>query len=75
MIEYENKWPLNTIGQWDNVEQMFLRGRTAWQQISVKQLQSIRGQSLLKLEDSEYIMSFKAENKSHFEDNFIRLDA
>ena len=42
--------------------------------ISVKQLQSIRGQSLPKLKDSEFTMSYKAENMSHFEDNFIRLD-
>ena len=39
----------------------------------MKQLQSIRGQSLPKLEDSEYTMSYKVENKSHLDDNFIRL--
>ena len=55
-------------------DKCFLEGELCDNTISVKQVQSIRGQSLPKLMDSEYTMSHKAENKSHFEDNFIRLD-
>ena len=62
MIQYRNKWPLNTIS-----DKSFLEGELCDKTISVKQLQSIRGQSLPKLKDSEYTMSYKAENMSHFE--------
>ena len=57
------------------LDKCFLEGELCDNTISVKQRQSIRGQRLPKLEDSEYTsMSYKEENKSHFEDNFITLD-
>ena len=57
------------------LDKCFLEGELCDNTISGKQLQSIRGQRLPKLEDSEYTcMSYKEENKSHFEDNFITLD-
>ena len=56
-------------------DKCFLEGELCDNTISVKQRQSIRGRILPKLEDSEYTsMSYKAENKSHFEEDFIRLD-
>ena len=55
------------------LDKCFLEGELCNNTISVKQRQSIRGRILPKLKDSEYTMSYKAENKSHFEDNFIRL--
>ena len=56
-------------------DKCFLEGELCDNTISVKQLQSIRGQSLPMLEDSGYAMSYRAENKSHFDDtDFIRLD-
>ena len=56
------------------LDKCFLEGELCDNTISGKQWQSIRGQRLPKLEDSEYTMSYKAENKSHFEEDFIRLD-
>ena len=57
------------------LDKCFLEGELCDNTISGKQRQSIRGQRLPKLEDSEYTsMSYKAENKSHFEEDFIRLD-
>ena len=57
-------------------DKCFLEGELCDNTISVKQFQSIRGQSLpMMLEDSGYAMSYRAENKSHFDDtDFIRLD-
>ena len=43
-------------------DKCFLEGELCDNTISVKQLQSIRGQSLAKLKDSEYTMSYKVEN-------------
>ena len=56
------------------LDKCFLEGELCDNTISGKQWQSIRGQRLPKLEDSECTMSYKEENKSHFEDNFITLD-
>ena len=57
------------------LDKCFLEGELCDNTISGKQWQSIRGQRLPKLEDSGYTsMSYKEENKSHFEDNFITLD-